>query len=198
VSEIVNECEELQLAKSGSVAVKPEARPVTESNLPKVFLPADGRNMSDVASQVGRIMGPKKTWFLKGDVAVEVREVQITKEVRTNVFHPLSAAEVITAIEDHLLTGRGSKGEDGEVVFARRSMSREIATALLASPQFKRQLPRIDRILDVPVPSCPPSPPPRLNQPVVGRIASDSIRAVERRLTLPPTTTTNQQSARPS
>ena len=108
--------------------------------------------MSDFASQVGRIMGPKKTWFLKGDVAVEVREVQITKEVRTNVYHPLAAAEVITAIEDHLLTGRNSKNGEEEVVFARRSMSREIATALLASPQFKRQLPRIDRILDVPVP----------------------------------------------
>jgi hypothetical protein len=153
MSEIVNEYEELQLAKSGSaVAVEPEAKPTADSNLPNVFLPADGRNMSDFASQVGRIMGPKKTWFLKGDVAVEVREVQITEDVRTNVYHPLSAAEVISAIEDHLLTGRGFKGQDGEVVFAKRSMSREIATALLASPQFKRQLPRIDRILDVPVP----------------------------------------------
>ena len=97
-------------------------------------------------------MGPKKRWFLKGDMAVEVREAQITKDGRTNVYHPLAAAEVITAIEDHLLTGRGAKGEDGDVMFVRRSMSREIATALLASPQFKRQLPRIDRILDVPVP----------------------------------------------
>ena len=108
--------------------------------------------MSDFASQVGRIMGPKKAWFLKGDLAVEVREVQITKDVRSNVFHPLAPAEVISAIEDHLLTGRASKNDEGEVVFVRRSMSREIATALLASPQFKRQLPRIDRILDVPVP----------------------------------------------
>jgi hypothetical protein len=152
MSEIVNEYEELQLVKSGSVAVEPEVKPVTGSDLPKVYLPADGRNTSDFASQVGRIMGPKKVWFVKGDVAVEVREVQITKEVRTNVFHPLAPAEVITAIEDHLLTGRNSKNGEEEVVFARRSMSREIATALLASPQFKRRLPRIDRILDVPVP----------------------------------------------
>ena len=148
MSEIINNSEELGLLESESAAVEVVAEP----NLPNVYLPSDGRNMSDFASQVGRIIGPKKTWFLKGDAAVEVREVQITKEVRTNVFHPLAPAEVITAIEDHLLTGRSSKGEDGDVLFARRSMSREIATALLASSQFKRQLPRIDRILDVPVP----------------------------------------------
>ncbi len=138
--------------ESGSVAVQPEAKPVAGSNLPKVYLPADGRNMSDFASQVGRIMGPKKTWFLKGDLVVEVREIQMTKEVRSNGFHPLIPAEVITAIEDHLLTGRDSKDAEDGVVFVRRSMSRETATALLASPQFKRELPRIDRILDVPVP----------------------------------------------
>ena len=50
MSEIVNECEELQLAKSGSVALESESKPVAGSNLPKVFLPADGRNMSDFAS----------------------------------------------------------------------------------------------------------------------------------------------------
>ena len=152
MSEIVNYCEELQLANSGTASEEPEADPTAEPKLPMVYLPADGRNTSDFASQDGRIMGPKKRWFLKGDMAVEVREAQITKDGRTNVYHPLAAAEVITAIEDHLLTGRGAKGEDGDVMFVRKSMSREIATALLASPQFKRQLPRIDRILDVPVP----------------------------------------------
>ncbi|MEI6393265.1 MAG: hypothetical protein WCT12_19445 [Verrucomicrobiota bacterium] len=153
MSEIVEVCEELTVMESCPAAEEEcETNPPAESTLPSVYLPADGRNTSDFASQVGRIMGPKKRWFVKGDVVVEVREIQITKEVRTNVFHPLLPAEVITAIEDHLLTGRGSKNDEGEIVFVRRSMSREIATALLASPQFKRQLPRIDRILDVPVP----------------------------------------------
>jgi hypothetical protein len=152
MSELVNSTEELQLVESGSAAVEPVATPCADPNMPKVYLPSDGRNMSDFTSEVGRIMGPKKTWFLKGDTVVVVREVKLSEHVITNVFHPLTPAEVITAIEDHLLTGRSSRNDEAEEVFVRKSMGRETATALLASPQFKRELPRIDRILDVPVP----------------------------------------------
>ncbi len=138
--------------ESGAATLEPETKPVAETHLPKVYLPTDGRNMSDFASQVGRIMGPKRAWFLQGTQVVEVRQVQLTKKVRSSVFHPITAAEIISAVEDHLLTGRDVKNGAGEPVFVRRSMGRETATALLASPQFKRELPRIDRILDVPIP----------------------------------------------
>jgi hypothetical protein len=152
MSEIVNSIEELRVVESGAATVKPVAIPIAEPNVPKVCLPADGRNMSDFASQIGKIMGPKKVWFVQGPQVVEVRKVQVTKKVRSNVFHPLAAPEIISAVEDYLLTGRDSKNGEGEPVFVRRSMGRETATALLASPQFKRALPRIDRILDVPIP----------------------------------------------
>ena len=45
-----------------------------------------------------------------------------------------------------------SENEEGEFEFVANSMSREDAATMLASQQFKAQLPEIIRILDVPIP----------------------------------------------
>jgi hypothetical protein len=63
----------------------------------------------------------------------------------------LTATELRTLVEDHVQTGHLYEKYD-IAVFTPYSMSREDASAVLASCQLQRQLPRIERILDIPIP----------------------------------------------
>jgi hypothetical protein len=118
---------------------------------PRVELPGPGREISEFAADVGRVMGPRRVWFVKGDQVVEIRQQQFSKTVRSVVFHMLTANETRTVIEQHLQTGHWRKSREGEE-FVPQSMSAEMAAALLAAPQLRCELPVIERILDVPIP----------------------------------------------
>ncbi|MEN8677583.1 MAG: DNA polymerase, partial [Alteriqipengyuania sp.] len=77
---------------------------------------------------------------------------QISEKVRSLVFAPVQAAEAVTAAERFVEVGVLRKDDDGALVFEPKSMSRECAGMLLASPQFRDRLPEIIRILDVRLP----------------------------------------------
>ena len=153
MSSIVDNIYEMAAVKSGEIELKAETSTETLNALrPQVKLPCMGRSISEFAVEAGAIMAPKKVWFAKGDQVIDVREEKLAEKVKSLVFHILSPTEARTALEDHVETGNWHELEGGGTRFFAQSMGRELAAALLASPQFKRTLPRIDRILDIPIP----------------------------------------------
>src|SRR5688500_11973648 len=57
----------------------------------QVQLPGPGREISEFAKDIGSTIGPKEIWFKKGQQVVEVRNHQFSKNVKSVVFHPLTA-----------------------------------------------------------------------------------------------------------
>jgi len=119
---------------------------------PRIALPSLGRADSDFCREVGACIGPRKVWFMKGQNVCSVAIRRINEKNSSLVFAPIQPVEAITAAEDFIETGVASRNSDGELEFETRSMSRECAGTLLASPQFKEQLPQIIRILDIRLP----------------------------------------------
>ncbi len=109
------------------------------------------KELSVFAEEIGRVIGPKNIWFMKGDEIVDVRDQNLSTKIRCVSFHPLSATETRTLVEDHIQTGHLYEEYD-ILVFTPQSMSREDASAVLKSCQLHRELPRIERIMDVPIP----------------------------------------------
>jgi DNA polymerase-1 len=118
----------------------------------RIVLSGPGKELSRFAFEVGSVIGPTGQWFTKGQDVVEIREEKVSGTVKTLAFHTLGANETRTVIEDYIQTGYLKTDEHGNSVYVQQSMSRETAAALLASPQLRRALPHIERILDVPVP----------------------------------------------
>ncbi len=125
---------------------------------PNVLLPAPGRAISEFAAEVGGILAATGHWFVKDERAVVLREVQVADPVEgscrgttTTVFHYPSASECRSLVERYLQTGH-EQGRGNTVTFVVQSMGKDTTTGLLDSPQFKDRLPRIRRILDVPIP----------------------------------------------
>lgn len=119
---------------------------------PRILLSGRDRPESEFAMEVGKAIGPKKVWFTHGDSVVEVCEKKLSDKVRCLAFHRLEPAEVCTAIEDHVAIGILTDDASNNQVFSALSMSERAAKVLLESPQFRRELPRIHRILKIPVP----------------------------------------------
>lgn len=136
-------CKQIRIWKEGQTSL--EGRP-------RLLLPGRDRPESEFATAVGKAIGPKKVWFSHGDAVVEVREKKLSDKVRCLAFHRLKPAEVCTAIEDHVEIGTLTQDDCNNPVFSALSMSERTANVLLQSPQLKRELPRIIRILTVPVP----------------------------------------------
>jgi hypothetical protein len=118
----------------------------------RILLPGRDRPESEFATAVGKAIGPKKVWFHHGGTVVEVREKKFSDKVRCLAFHRLKPAEACTAIEDYVEIGTLTQDECNSRIFSAQSMSERTANVLLQSPQFKRELPRIVRILPMPVP----------------------------------------------
>ena len=132
----------------------PPGAPVAEAPLPRVPVPARGRALSEFAAEVGSILSATGTWFLKDNRAVVLRETNVAAPIpnmsrgaTSTVFHYPTPTEFRSMVEKYLRTVTHEGGN--QVV---QSMGRETAAAVLESPQFKAALPRIDRILDVPIP----------------------------------------------
>src|SRR4051812_16201391 len=60
-----------------------EIHTTADDGRPHVPLPGPGRTISEFAADVGGIIGPKHIWFLKGQQVVELRRVQINKQVNS-------------------------------------------------------------------------------------------------------------------
>ena len=120
---------------------------------PRVELPGLDREDSQFASEIADVIAPERVWFNKANRVVAIAMVRYSEKAQSLGFVPMEPVEARTAVEDHLQTGIvQTDQESGQPVFGARTMTRECAAGLLAAPQFKRKLPEIIRILDLPLP----------------------------------------------
>jgi hypothetical protein len=128
---------------------------------PKIRLPGLNRVESQFAHEVGQTLNHTEVLFRCGERVVEVQEEQFDGELdrfklaRGGLkFNTLTPVRAKTWIEQFIETGLDveSKKEPAKSVFMAKTMSEALARSLLESPQFLKSLPRVARILDVPIP----------------------------------------------
>lgn len=120
---------------------------------PRIPLPGLDREDSEFAAEIAGVIEPKRIWFNKANRVVAISMVRHSEKAESLGFVPMEPVEARTAVEDHLQTGIVQiDQESGQPQFMARTMTRECAAGLLAAPQFKRRLPEIIRILDLPLP----------------------------------------------
>lgn len=125
-----------------------------------VRLPRTGRQESEFTAEIGAIIGPLKIVLRHGDRVVEISSEEFTGELDHYrmakgglKFAELTAVTAKTWIEQYLTTGTDVKNElTGAYEFKAKTMNESLARTLLKSPQFLKQIPRVSRILDIPVP----------------------------------------------
>jgi hypothetical protein len=122
---------------------------------PQVILPKVGRPESQFADEVGNHLARSGTLIrLDETTASEIYDEPFTGELDKYKlacgglkFLPMTVAKTRTWIEQHIETGiytdRG---------FVPKTMPEVTARALLVSPQFLKRLPKVTRLLDVPIP----------------------------------------------
>jgi hypothetical protein len=122
---------------------------------------------------MGEAIGPLNKLFRSQDEIVEIKDEPFTAELYKNksaksglTFSVLTPARSRTWVEDFVTTGiyepiNPNLTPDGRVSperkFVPHSMSSDVACSLMQSPQFAREIPQINRILDVPIPIKSPS-----------------------------------------
>lgn len=154
----------------------------------QVLLPRLGRNERSFAGEIGQIIGPLKVAFMHADRVIDIVDEPVpeNKEDRLDrnklargglKFRSFSGARTKGWIEQFLTTGhlvkaldeKGEpiKDEQGKIiwVFKEKTMSEENARGLIENPFFQSALPKIYRILTVPVPILTPAGEIRLPQP---------------------------------
>ncbi|MFN7137761.1 MAG: hypothetical protein ACK4UN_00315 [Limisphaerales bacterium] len=149
MSAVVENVCQIGAVQQGQVKIADEGDIKTR---PRIILPGPNREISVFAQEVGREIGKKNVWFCRNGKVVEVGRKLMTSKVESVVIHQLGIQEVRSAIEQFVRLGRWARNGENERIFVAESMNRELAAALLEAPQFKQALPRIDRIVDVPVP----------------------------------------------
>jgi hypothetical protein len=114
------------------------------------LLPGRGRNESGFAKDISKKL-PKEILFRKDDLIVEVSKPEDTG--RTGLrFDVMTAWKFTTWVEQFVTTGSVAEPESGEKQFFEQTMKDTQAAHALEGPTFGASLPRIDRILDVPIP----------------------------------------------
>lgn len=130
-----------------------ETGQANQDGRPRLVLPGLGRPESIFASEAGEFLSGDYEWFNKNDTVVTVGLKQFSETVICLAFKPMLPVAAVTSIEEHIETGILQKDkESGDIEFKALTMGRELAGSLLSSPQFKRKLPQIIRILDLPMP----------------------------------------------
>ena len=120
---------------------------------PRIVLPGLDREDSQFAREIADVIAPKHIWFIKGSRTVSIAMVRYSEKAESLGFVPVEAIEARTAVEDHLQTGVvQTNQQSGDPVFLSKTMTRECAAGMLAAPQFRKKLPEIIRILDLPLP----------------------------------------------
>jgi len=133
--------------QEGLGAVKTQIVAAAPTGRPRLVLPGSDRPDSIFTAECGRVIGAQQVWFLKGGLVVEVRLKTFTEKIHHLAFHVLRPIEVCTGIEDFIEVGTLVKEK-----FVPCSMSDRRANVLINSPQFKRELPEITRVLDYRIP----------------------------------------------
>jgi len=128
---------------------------------PPVRLPKIGRAESEFASEVGSHLEKLEVGFRFNDHLVEIQdepfdgELDKFKLARGGLkFKELRATRAKTWLEQYVETGLdvevGKKPK--QKIFMPKTMSKSQSEALLASPQFLKKIPPVDRILEIPIP----------------------------------------------
>jgi hypothetical protein len=127
--------------------------------LPRVLHPV-GQLDSVVYAEIANIVAPHYVWFLRGDQVVHVTEVpagfQYTGDAEqkykitayTTGYRSLTGLEAKSALEKYIEPGCLNP-EGG---FIKDSFSPGFTAGMLVAPQFREGLPRILRILTIPLP----------------------------------------------
>jgi hypothetical protein len=146
----------------------------------QVLLPKLGRNERSFAKDVGRIIGPAHVAFLHHDRVVEIFDELVPENEKDRLdrnklargglkFRSFTGARTKGWIEQFLTTGHMVKvrDPDGGIVteFKEKTMSEENAGGLIENPFFQRYLPKINRILTVPIPILTPQGDIRIPHP---------------------------------
>ncbi len=143
---IAGHCTDLRVWEEGSK---------NREGRPQIVLPRVGRPHGEFSQELGMATAPSLDLFSFGNSVVEIAVVPVaTAEgaIPGHMLNPLKPANLVTAIERSVETGVLSEDEAGDMVFLPKSMSEQYARITLASGQFTGTLPRITRLLDVPVP----------------------------------------------
>jgi DNA polymerase I-like protein with 3'-5' exonuclease and polymerase domains len=131
-----------------------------ERGRPQILHP-DDELISEVYTKLGKIIGPKRGWFMRGDSMVTINEVPsgfvysdnpdtaYTVEATTVGFREITAQEARSRIEIYVIPGYIS-GETG--TFIKKSFSPEFCISMVSSDHLRKRLPLIARVLTVPVP----------------------------------------------
>jgi DNA polymerase-1 len=125
------------------------------SGRPRIILPALGRAQGEFGKELGQYLAPALDLFRFSNNVVEITTVPAADKAGSIPGHMLStikAAELVTAIERTVETGVTREDDAGDHVFVPKSMSEQDARITLVSGFFSSCLPRIHRVLDVPVP----------------------------------------------
>ena len=122
---------------------------------PRLLLPGIGRPQAEFATEAGAILGPSQRpdrLYLRHDMVVEITEIQIAPKQATVAFSSVKPARAITLAERFAEVGTLVEDPNGESEFVPLSMGKSTAEIMVAAPQFREALPRVDRILDLPIP----------------------------------------------
>jgi DNA polymerase-1 len=122
---------------------------------PRIILPALGRSNSEFGKELGSAIAPALDLFLFSSNVVEIATVPAADTKGAIPGHMISTirpTELVTAVERTVETGVLREDDAGDEVFVPKSMSEADARITLVSGFFSDCLPRIRRVLDVPVP----------------------------------------------
>jgi hypothetical protein len=121
---------------------------VTADQRPVLHAPKDGEDPRDFAINLGRILGKSGRYFLRGEKVMTLHD-------SGRKLMPLEATEFVLGMLDYVLLltwVKASQGEGGGTKEVPTKLNKEMANQVLSSPQFRRQLPEVDRVLPIPVP----------------------------------------------
>jgi DNA polymerase-1 len=122
---------------------------------PRIILPALGRSNSEFGKELGATIAPALDLFMFSNNVVEIATVPAADDKGAIPGHMISTirpTELVTAVERTVETGVLREDDAGDEVFIPKSMSEADARITLVSGVFSDSLPRIRRVLDVPVP----------------------------------------------
>ena len=122
---------------------------------PKIVLPSTGRSASEFGREMGAAIAPVLDLFhFSGNVVEVIKVHQADKNgaIPGHMIAVLKPADLVTAVERTVETGVLQKDQAGDTIFLPKSMAEHEARITLACRAFSDQLPRIARVLDVPVP----------------------------------------------
>ena len=139
-------CRSLRVWEPGSK--NPEGRP-------RIILPGTGKAHSAFGEEMGIATAPALDLFRFGNSIVEIEVVPastVSGAIPGHMLNTLTPTGLITAVEKSVETGVTAQDEAGDKVFLPKSMSDHDSRVISVSDHFTRCLPRITRVLDVPVP----------------------------------------------